>query len=217
MRLMIAFIFMAIVSSLIGLLLDSFGFMRTSVKLIRRHAIFHIITTILCLIINGFCFWVSERIYDQQYLTRFKKGKRVDVQFDVSYYLVVLASGLSILATAFTLVRRYPTDEDEQLDRILEEYTGFEDPMSLERSLPATANALIVDSTVNTQNLNAGVCVPSVGFSREVVPLLPPATPPPSIRSISNGDECSASNSCAPHMNEPPPPYLDDDTVPLIV
>jgi len=215
MRLMIAFIFMAIVSSLIGLMIDSFGFMRTTVKLIRRHAIFHIITTILCLIINGFCFWVSERIYDQQYLTRFKKGKRVDVQFDVSYYLIVLASGLSILATAFTLVRRYPTDEDEQLDRILEEYTGFEDPMSLERSLPASAQT--AESTVNTQNLSAGVCVPrfAAASSREVVPLLPPATPPPSIRSINNFDDVPS--TCASHMNEPPPPYLDDDTVPLIV
>ncbi len=69
-----------------GLIFDSFGFMKDGVKLIRRHAIFHILTVIICLIINGFCFWITERIYEQQYLTRFKKGKRIDVQFDVSYY-----------------------------------------------------------------------------------------------------------------------------------
>lgn len=66
---------------------------------------------------------------EQQNETRPKRGKRVDVAFDVSYYLIVLASGLSILATAFTLIRRYPTDEDEQLERLLEEYTGFEEPL----------------------------------------------------------------------------------------
>jgi hypothetical protein len=65
------------------------------------------------------------------------KGKKIDVTFDVSYYLIVLASGLAILATAFTLIRRYPTDEDEQLERLLEEYTGFDEPVQLERSLPA--------------------------------------------------------------------------------
>jgi hypothetical protein len=69
-----------------GIIFDSFGFMKDGVKLIRRHAIFHILTVIIGLIINGFCFWITERIYEQQYLTRFKKGKRIDVQFDVSYY-----------------------------------------------------------------------------------------------------------------------------------
>jgi len=69
-----------------GIIFDSFGFMKDGVKLIRRHAIFHILTVIIGLIINGFCFWITERIYEQQYLTRFKKGKRIGVQFDVSYY-----------------------------------------------------------------------------------------------------------------------------------
>jgi hypothetical protein len=101
-----------------GLIIDSFGFMKDGVKLNRRHAIFHILTVIICLIINGFCFWITERIYEQQYLTRFKKGKRIDVQFDVSYYLIVFASLFSILSTAITLIRRYPVDDDEQINRL---------------------------------------------------------------------------------------------------
>ena len=104
----------------------------------RRNAVFHIMTVIFCLIINGFCFWLTEKMQDQQNETRSKKGKKILVQFDVSYYLIVIASGLSILATAFTLIRRYPSDEDEQLERLLEEYTGFEEPIHLERSLPAS-------------------------------------------------------------------------------
>lgn len=138
MRLVIAFVFLAIFSSCIGLMLDTLGCMRSGVKLVRRHAIFHILTVIICLSINGFCFWISENMYAQQSETRSKKGKKIEVAFDVSYYLIVLASGLSILATAFTLIRRYPTDEDDQLERLLEEYTSYEEPLlHLERSLPA--------------------------------------------------------------------------------
>lgn len=137
MRAVIAFVFLGIFSSCIGMVLDTFGCMRPGIKLIRRHGVFHILTVIFCLIINGFCFWISEKMYEQQNETRGKKGKKIDISFDVSYYLIVLASGLSILATAFTLMRRYPTDEDEQLERLLEEYTGFEEPVHLERSLPA--------------------------------------------------------------------------------
>ena len=138
MRIVIAFIFMAIFSSCLGLMIDTFGCMKPSVKLVRRNAVFHIVTVIFCLAINGFCFWVSERMFDQQAKTRLKKGKKIDVAFDVSYYLIVTASGLSILATAFTLIRRYPNDEDEQIERLLEEYTGgYEESLHVERSLPA--------------------------------------------------------------------------------
>lgn len=143
MRLLIAFIFLAIFSSCAGLILDTFGCMRSGMKLVRRHALFHILTVIFCLVINGFCFWISERISEQQSETRSKRGKKIDISFDVSYYLVVLASSLSILATAFTLIRRYPSDEDDQLERLLEEYTNFEEPLlHLERSLPATTNMM---------------------------------------------------------------------------
>ena len=47
---------------------------------------------------------------------------------------------LSILSTAFTLIRRYPVDDDEQINRLLSEFTGgyFDDPMDMLRSLPAT-------------------------------------------------------------------------------
>ena len=46
-----------------------------------------------------------------------KIGKKVEVQFDVAYYLVVISSGLSLFASAFALLRRYPTAEEEHLDR----------------------------------------------------------------------------------------------------
>lgn len=213
MRAMIAFVFLAIFSSCIGLILDTFGCMKSGVKLIRRHGVFHILTVIFCLIINGFCFWISEKMYEQQNETRAKKGKKIDISFDISYYLVVLASGLSILATACTLIRRYPTDEDEQLERLLEEYTGFEEPIQLERSLPAVvqpsnpfngmSQSMILNNILNNgvraNDLNNYVLTRHSSRPQRTPPP-PPATPPPPLHVTINNPRRN-SNS------EPPPPY----------
>lgn len=221
MRLIIAFIFFAIFTSFMGLIFDSFGFMKDGVKLIRRHAIFHILTVIICLIINGFCFWITERIYEQQYLTRFKKGKRIDVQFDVSYYLIVFASLLSILSTAFTLIRRYPVDDDEHLNRLLSEFTGgyFDDPMDMQRSLPATTTTRIVNNETTETPLITIEQQPPIATPPP--PPSPPSPPPQhhhNINIISNPLILENISSLS-ITNEPPPPYLldnDNDTALLI-
>ena len=204
MRTIIAFVFLAIFSSCLGLILDTLGCMQLCFKLTRRHGIFHILTVILCLAINGFCFWLSERMAEQQFETRLKKGKKIDVSFDVSYYLIVLASGMSILATAFTLIRRYSSDEDEQLERLLEEYTGFEDPIHLERSLPAQ------QQTNPSDLLNQPSCHQQDYYffnnnnirqmQQQPPPPPPPSTPPPALHQI-NLINLNMNN------NEPPPPY----------
>lgn len=187
MRTVIAFVFLGIFSSCCGLILDTFGCMKPGVRLLRRNAIFHIMTVVFCLIVNGFCFWISEKINDQQIETRSKKGKKIEVSFDVSYYLIVLSGGLSILATAFTLIRRYPSDEDEQLERLLEEYTGFEEPIHLERSLPAPVQPNLISQTLLLESSTS--------------PPPPPSSPPPSLRrQISNNNQIA----------EPPPPYHSD-------
>jgi hypothetical protein len=236
MRLLIAFVFMAIFSSCTGLILDTFGCMKSGIKVVRRHAIFHILTVVFCLVINGFCFWISERISEQQSETKSKRGKKIDVSFDVSYYLIVLASSLSILATAFTLIRRYPTDEDDQLERLLEEYNSFEEPLlHLERSLPAAPTGTLPppqsasspvaalhhhtrDSADSHNNLtpaytdlNNNSVVTCFGMwnsqqQQQHIPPPPPSTPPPSLHSINYSHEVNTS--------EPPPPY---DPAPLHV
>ncbi len=225
---MIAFVFLGIFSSCIGMILDTFGCMRPGIKLIRRHGVFHILTVVFCLIVNGFCFWISEKMYEQQNETRAKKGKKIEISFDVSYYLIVLASGLSILATAFTLMRRYPTDEDEQLERLLEEYTGFEEPVHLERSLPAVVqpfqlnrNSSATNYPYNMQLLNnvsndnnANVVSELDGnyrltrHARRLRTPPPPATPPPALR-VNNINSARRSSN-----TEPPPPY---DPTPVVV
>ena len=75
------------------------------------------VSVLICTVITGLCFWASELIYDIQDRTRSKIGKKVEVQFDVAYYLVVISSGLSLFASACALLRRYPTAEEEHLDR----------------------------------------------------------------------------------------------------
>jgi hypothetical protein len=199
MRTIIAFVFLAIFSSCLGLILDTLGCMQLCFKLTRRHGVFHILTVILCLAINGFCFWLSERMAEQQFETRLKKGKKIDVSFDVSYYLIVLASGMSILATAFTLIRRYSSDEDEQLERLLEEYTGFEDPIHLERSLPAQTNTESLQPC--HQNQHDYYFFNNIRqLQHQQPPPPPPSTPPPSLHQT-NLISLNMNN------NEPPPPY----------
>ncbi len=65
----------------------------------------------------GLCFYVSEIIYDIQDKTRLKIGKKIEVQFDIAYYLVVISIGLLLIAIAFSLLRKYPTYEEEHFDR----------------------------------------------------------------------------------------------------
>ena len=198
MRVVTAFIFIAIFSCFIGLVLDIFGSMRSGLKLVRRHAIFYILTVMFCLAINGFCFWISERMNELQNETRAKKGKKVEVSFDLSYYLVVLASGLCILASAFTLIRRYPSDEDDSLERIFEEYTGLDDPLHMERSLPSTQPLLELAYLNGTDDEQTRHLLSQRGSYLLPPPApapAPPSTPPPSL------------HPTAYNNVEPPPPY----------
>lgn len=141
LRLIITLVCLAIFSSTIGFLLDALGPMRFGLKFMRRHAFWHILSVLLCTVITGLCFWASEVIYEIQDRTRSKIGKKVEVQFDVAYYLIVISSGLSLFASACALLRRYPTAEEEHLDRLMEEWSRREEPLFIERSLPASMTA----------------------------------------------------------------------------
>ncbi|CAF0744566.1 unnamed protein product [Rotaria sordida] len=142
LRLMITLICLAIFSSTIGFLLDALGPMKFGLKFMRRHAFWHILSVLLCTVVTGLCFWASELIYDIQDRNRSKIGKKVEVQFDIAYYLVVMSSGLSLLASAFALLRRYPTAEEEHLERLMDDWSRREEPLFIERSLPATTSTI---------------------------------------------------------------------------
>jgi len=142
LRLIITLICLAIFSSTIGFLLDALGPMKFGLKFMRRHAFWHILSVLLCTVVTGLCFWASELIYDIQDKNRSKIGKKVEVQFDVAYYLVVISSGLSLLASAFALLRRYPTAEEEHLERLMDDWSRREEPLFIERSLPASVSTI---------------------------------------------------------------------------
>ena len=187
-------------------------------------------TSVFCLAINGFCFWLTERMSDQQFETRTKQGKKIDIAFDVSYYLIVLASGMSILATAFTLLRRYPSDDDHnQLELILDEFAGNDAELQMERSLPATAhptvnrqslaylnssamsNSLLSYSQPNTSSSSSpqhAAMRPSAtltAISTNNAPIGPPPTPPPPSTPLRYSDGLGSTS-----MDDlvPPPPYI---------
>lgn len=142
LRLIITLVCLAIFSSTIGFLLDALGPMRFGLKFMRRHAFWHILSVLICTVITGLCFWASELIYEIQDKTRSKIGKKIEVQFDVAYYLVVISSGLSLFASACALLRRYPTAEEEHLDRLMDDWSRREEPLFIERALPASISTI---------------------------------------------------------------------------
>ncbi len=71
----------------------------------------------LCTVVIGLCFYVSELIYDIQDRTRLKIGKKIEVEFGIAYYLLVISNGLLLFAITFTLLRKYPTYEEEHFER----------------------------------------------------------------------------------------------------
>jgi len=142
LRLMITLICLVIVSSTVGFLLDAIGPMRYGIKFMRRYAFWHILSVFLCTVVIGLCFYVSELIYDIQDKTRLKIGKKIEVQFGLGYYLLVISNCLLLIAITFTLLRKYPTHDEEHVERLIDDWSRREQPVFIERSLPATISTI---------------------------------------------------------------------------
>lgn len=80
---------------------------------------------IFCVTVIGLCYYVSTLIAEQQELTKINRGTRIEVKFDVSFYLITAAGSVAVLASAANLLKRYST-EDNQDDVLLEDYDGLE-------------------------------------------------------------------------------------------
>jgi hypothetical protein len=142
LRLMITLICLVIISSTIGFLLDALGPMRYGFKCMRRYAFWHVLSVFLCTVVIGLCFYVSELIYDIQDRTRLKIGKKIEVEFGIAYYLLVISNGLLLFAITFTLLRKYPTYEEEHFERLIDNWSRREQPLLIERSLPAPISTI---------------------------------------------------------------------------
>uniref|UniRef100_A0A2K5BYM3 Transmembrane protein 127 transmembrane region domain-containing protein n=1 Tax=Aotus nancymaae TaxID=37293 RepID=A0A2K5BYM3_AOTNA len=120
LRVIAAFCLLGILRCLSAFLLDVFGLKHPALKITRRYAFAHILTVLQCATVIGFSYWASELILAQQQQRKYH-GSQVYVIFTVSFYLVAGAGGASILATAASLIRHYPTEEEEQALELLSE------------------------------------------------------------------------------------------------
>ncbi|XP_077992290.1 transmembrane protein 127-like [Glandiceps talaboti] len=111
----ISLCFISIAVSLFAFILDTFGPTTYYLKLIRRHAVGNIIAVILCAAINGFCYWVTalleENIREHENLKK-APTSLVEVKFDIGFYLIAGAGGLSVIVVATNMLRRYPMCDD---------------------------------------------------------------------------------------------------------
>ncbi len=74
MRLLIIFIFALIFLTFLLIIIDIFEDYLKVFEVLRKYFVLQIISIILCLVINGLSFILTEKLYEQQYITRFKKG-----------------------------------------------------------------------------------------------------------------------------------------------
>jgi len=102
----IALCFIGMMFTLVAFCLDVTGPTSQLLKVLRRNAVFNILTVVVCVTVNGFSFLVTQLIDRLQNETKSATSK-VEVRFDVSFYLVAAAGALSVIAAACNLLRRY--------------------------------------------------------------------------------------------------------------
>ncbi|GAB6030981.1 hypothetical protein CHUAL_007804 [Chamberlinius hualienensis] len=124
-RMTIAMVFLGIISSLFAFFMDTFGVKHHIIKLFKRSGVGSAVTVLLCVAIVGLCYYISTLIAHQQDVTKPNRGTRVEVKFDVGFYLVTAGGAVAILAVAANLMRRY-SPEDNQDDALLDEFDGME-------------------------------------------------------------------------------------------
>ncbi len=78
--------------------------------------------------INGFSFLVTQLLEGLQNDTKVHKYSKVEIGFDVSFYLIAAAGGMSVIAAACNLLRRYPPydNNSEQRENLLDDYDGMD-------------------------------------------------------------------------------------------
>ncbi|XP_035693113.1 transmembrane protein 127-like [Branchiostoma floridae] len=119
LRVVVTLSMVAIVTSLAAFIIDILGSMRRSWRILRRNGVANILTVLLCVTVNGLCYWASTMMYALQHSHRIYTGSKVYVAFDVGYYLVAGAGSAAVLAVACGLLRRYPPEDDDQSDGLM--------------------------------------------------------------------------------------------------
>ncbi|KAL5022757.1 hypothetical protein ScPMuIL_001912 [Solemya velum] len=128
MKLIIMLCFVAILCSLSQFLLDIFGPMKRSLKIVHRNGLCSIFTVVICVIINLLCYWFTVEVLPLQKSTKDFRGSKVQITFDISFYLIAAAGSVGVLATATNCLRRYPVHNESHLstDNLLDDYDGLD-------------------------------------------------------------------------------------------
>ena len=94
---------------------------------------FFLFAVIVCVTINGFSFLVTQLIEALQKETKLHEFSKIDMRFDVSFYLIAAAGGLSVIGAACNLMRRYPnynrSPTREHHEALLSDYEGMDIPL----------------------------------------------------------------------------------------
>nr|CAB3267034.1 transmembrane protein 127 [Phallusia mammillata] len=126
-QVIILFCFLAIISSLFSFILDIIAPRKKALwKIMKRYSFGYIFTVLLAATVIGFCYWTSQEIYYIQNEEKLYRGSAVKVSFGMGVYLVAAAGGIAVLATASNLMRQYPTEEEEQAERLIAEESADE-------------------------------------------------------------------------------------------
>lgn len=127
MKAVISCTFIAMVCTLAAFLLDLIGPSRWALlKILRRNAILNIIAVIMCVMINMFCYWLTAEVQALQKSTKMHPGSKVNVKFDISFFLIAAAGAVGVLATALNCLRRYPSYDDSPSEALLDDFDGME-------------------------------------------------------------------------------------------
>lgn len=136
-RVVIVFVFFALAASLFAFSLDTFGVMHRLLKVLKRNAVGSIATVVFCVVVVGLCYYVTTLLVHELELSKVNRGTRVEVKFEVGFYLVSAAGAVAVLASAANLLRRFPmSDADEDAssrqgdddddDALLDDFDGME-------------------------------------------------------------------------------------------
>jgi hypothetical protein len=110
-RTIIGLCFFAIMFNLIQFFMDTMGSDKKWVNAIRQHALGNILGVLLCVVIIGVSYLVSNLLEkEQRRLIKVKQSTQeshhIEVKFELSYYLVTLSGLLAIIAAASNLLKR---------------------------------------------------------------------------------------------------------------
>ena len=78
---------------------------------------------LLCVTINGFCYWAAMLMEEVLKANKIADGSKVFVSFEVGFYLIVASGALSVIISATNLLRPYSSyEESVPRERLVEDW-----------------------------------------------------------------------------------------------